>query len=104
MILVDAEKLGILLATVQELHRKIDTLSTHINAGTNSSNLFTIEAACQHLGVNRRTLLNYRNRGQLVYSQAPGSSRVFFLQSDLDAFIKRYRCSIEALLPDSSAE
>ncbi len=63
MILVDAEKLGILLATVQNLHRKIDTLSTHTNAGANSSNLSTKEAACQYLGVNRRTLLNWNAFG-----------------------------------------
>ena len=91
IILVEEERFDLLLQTVADLCRKVEALSGQFAHNGEDKKLFSIHEACAYLSVSRRTLLEYRTRGQLTWSQAPGSSRVFFQQSDLDAFVCRYR-------------
>ena len=79
-----ASRLG---AMEQLLEQVTDTLS-QLAVDQLQREWMSQREAEEYLGLGRHSLLRYRNRGELVYSQ-PGK-KIMYRRGDLDAFLERH--------------
>ena len=52
---------------------------------------YDVEATAKYLGISKATVYSKNSRGELPGCKAPGSKRLFFFKSDLDAALRANR-------------
>jgi hypothetical protein len=75
-----------------QLVKNIEKLTNEVKLLKNKSiceNWLSLHDTCKFLNVSKTSLLNYRNKGLLTFSQI--ESKIYFRYSDLEAFLLKHQ-------------
>ena len=65
---------------------------------------FNVDETAEYLGVTTPTVYSKNSRGELPGCKAPGSKRLFFFKSDLDAYLRQGRKKTNAEIEAEASE
>jgi len=79
---------------IQSLGTKIDNLQAEVTElrqlklQTEEGEILTVDSAARILGIEKKTLYNWCSAGKIPFHKKPGGKTVWFLKSDLIAWVK----------------
>ena len=74
------ETLGVLISEFKEVKKYL------LEYTSNTYKVYSTEEVLQILGVSKKTLSDYRNKGKIAFSQE--GLKIFYTQDDIDDFLK----------------
>lgn len=86
-------RLGAIESRLGAIYSKLDDLKQPLQVDTNFQDdpKYNVPETSEYLDLSVPTIYSKNSRGELPSCKAPGSKRLFFYKSDLDAYIKQGR-------------